>query len=90
MMTEQMRKRLGPGHEELAAKLIPQWPPGCRRLTPGDNYLESLVKPNVESVFGDIQSINETEVVMMDGTRHELDVLVSTPYRFLRGSLLFC
>lgn len=29
MMTEQMRKRLGPGHDELAAKLIPQWPPGA-------------------------------------------------------------
>ena len=77
LMTEQMKRRLGPGGAGLSAKLIPQWPPGCRRLTPGDRYLESLVEPNVEPVFGDIQQIDETGVVMMDGTRHEVDVLVS-------------
>lgn len=76
MMTEQMKLRLGPGQEELAAKLIPQWPPGCRRLTPGDQYLESLVMDNVKPVFGDIAEIDETSVVTMEGTRHEVDVLV--------------
>ncbi|KIW77772.1 hypothetical protein Z517_07605 [Fonsecaea pedrosoi CBS 271.37] len=76
MMTQQMKARIGPGHDELVAKLIPQWPPGCRRLTPGDRYLESLVESNVEPVFGDILRLDDTAVVMMDGTRHEVDVLV--------------
>ncbi|KAH0841227.1 4-hydroxyacetophenone monooxygenase [Fonsecaea pedrosoi] len=76
MMTQQMKARIGPGHDELGAKLIPQWPPGCRRLTPGDRYLESLVESNVEPVFGDILRLDDTAVVMMDGTRHEVDVLV--------------
>ncbi|KIV95334.1 hypothetical protein PV10_03003 [Exophiala mesophila] len=76
MMIQQMKARLGPGHEELAAKLIPQWPPGCRRLTPGDQYLESLVKDNVKPVFDEIAEIDKTAVVTTDGTRHEVDVLV--------------
>ncbi|KAF7554982.1 hypothetical protein G7Z17_g2508 [Cylindrodendrum hubeiense] len=75
-MTEQMKRRIGEENAELAEKLIPSWPPGCRRLTPGDQYLESLVKPNVETVFGSIQKIDDKSVFMADGSRHELDVLV--------------
>jgi hypothetical protein len=51
VMVDQMKGRIGPGHEELKAKLIPNWAPGCRRITPGDAYLETLVRPNVECVF---------------------------------------
>lgn len=45
-MVKEMNRRIGPGHEELKSKLIPSWPPGCRRITPGDGYLEALVKPS--------------------------------------------
>lgn len=45
-MVEEMNRRIGPGHEELKSRLIPSWPPGCRRITPGDGYLEALVKPS--------------------------------------------
>jgi hypothetical protein len=76
-MTKQMRDRIGRGHDELASKLIPAWPPGCRRLTPGDGYLEALTKDNVIPVFGSIKEIKETSVVMEDGTEHDVDVLVS-------------
>jgi hypothetical protein len=77
-MTEQMKKRLGAGlGEELASKLIPTWPPGCRRLTPGDGYLEALVQPNVTPIFSEIKQINETSIVMQDGSKHEIDILVS-------------
>lgn len=48
LMREEMHRRIGPGHEELKEKLIPSWPPGCRRITPGDGYLEALVKPSKE------------------------------------------
>ncbi len=41
---DEMRRRIGPEHEELKAKLIPTWPPGCRRITPGDGYLQALVQ----------------------------------------------
>lgn len=45
-MLQEMHRRIGPGHEELKEKLIPSWPPGCRRITPGDRYLEALVAPS--------------------------------------------
>ena len=30
-MKAEMERRIGPGHDELKKKLIPQWSPGCRR-----------------------------------------------------------
>lgn len=78
MMTEVMEERIGasPGHEHLKKRLIPTWAPGCRRLTPGDGYLESLVQPNVTPVFGEIVSIDATGLTMDDGMHHEVDVIV--------------
>jgi len=32
---------------EIYEQLLPSFPPGCRRLTPGPGYLEALVEPNV-------------------------------------------
>ncbi|KPM46513.1 putative sterigmatocystin biosynthesis monooxygenase stcW [Neonectria ditissima] len=75
-MREQMKKRIGEENSELAEKLIPTWPPGCRRLTPGDRYLESLVQDNAEPIFGSIKKIDESAILMEDGTRYELDVLI--------------
>lgn len=46
---EAMSRRLA-GDEELLAKLIPDFPPNCRRLTPGPGYLEALRAPNVTFV----------------------------------------
>jgi hypothetical protein len=46
LMKAEMYRRIGPGHEELKQKLVPSWPPGCRRITPGDGYLEALVQPS--------------------------------------------
>lgn len=43
---ESMRQRLN-GDEELMARLTPEFPPNCRRLTPGPGYLEALKAPNV-------------------------------------------
>ncbi|KAH0831570.1 putative sterigmatocystin biosynthesis monooxygenase stcW [Fonsecaea pedrosoi] len=75
-MVQQMKDRMGPGNEELKAKIIPQWAPGCRRITPGDGYLETLVQPHVEPIFGEIHRLTETAVQMVDGTLHDVDVLV--------------
>lgn len=43
---EAMRNRLA-GDEELLKKLLPDFPPNCRRLTPGPGYLEALRAPNL-------------------------------------------
>lgn len=65
-----MRERLG-HDEELCAKLIPSWHLGCRRLSPGDGYLEALRADNAEVVFGEVDEINERGI----GDR-EYDVIV--------------
>jgi hypothetical protein len=33
IITEDMLRKIGPGHDELKKKLIPTWSPGCRRMT---------------------------------------------------------
>jgi cation diffusion facilitator CzcD-associated flavoprotein CzcO len=71
---ESMRQRLG-DREDLKEKIIPSWSPGCRRLTPGENYLESLTLPNVEVVWGEIDRISEAGLVTESGRQVEVDIL---------------
>ena len=60
----------------LEEKLIPDWSLGCRRLTPGVNYLESLTKPNVSVVYGEIKEITEKGCLCDDGNEYAVDVLI--------------
>ncbi|KAF2169441.1 hypothetical protein M409DRAFT_20660 [Zasmidium cellare ATCC 36951] len=57
----QMKTRLGE-RDDLKELMIPTWSPGCRRLTPGEGYLEALGKENVEVVWGEIEKSQEIEV----------------------------
>ena len=75
MMKAEMIRRIGPGHEELKEKLIPKWSPGCRRLTPGDGYLEALVKPNVTTVHEEIEKIVPEGLVDASGKLHKVDII---------------
>ncbi len=72
---EQMETKLK-GVDWLKEKLIPQWGPGCRRLTPGIGYLETLAKPNVKVVFGEIESITENGCKCDDGVEYAVEVLI--------------
>lgn len=74
-MRTEMEKRLGE-NMDLKKKLIPSWPVGCRRLTPGDGYLEALVEPNVECHFQEIASITATGLTLQDGAHQEVDIIV--------------
>lgn len=76
LMRAEMERRIGAGHEELKKRLIPLWPPGCRRITPGDGYLEALVKPNVTTVHKEIAKVVPEGLVDEDGTLHRVDILV--------------
>ncbi|CAK4031912.1 FAD NAD(P)-binding domain-containing [Lecanosticta acicola] len=73
-MVQQMKEKLQ--DESLAAKLIPEWAVGCRRLTPGVGYLESLTKPNVTTIYGEIERITERGCVCDDGKEYPIDVLI--------------
>ncbi|KAK4941427.1 hypothetical protein LTR10_018696 [Elasticomyces elasticus] len=73
-MIEQMKQKLN--DKFLEEKLIPDWSLGCRRLTPGVNYLETLTKPNVSVVYGEIKEITEKGCLCDDGNEYAVDVLI--------------
>ncbi|PVI02171.1 FAD/NAD(P)-binding domain-containing protein [Periconia macrospinosa] len=63
-------------NEYLEKRLIPDWHVGCRRLTPGVGYLESLGKENVEVVYGEINEITERGCLCDNGQEYPVDVLI--------------
>jgi cation diffusion facilitator CzcD-associated flavoprotein CzcO len=73
-MLDQMKLKLA--DKFLEEKLIPSWSLGCRRLTPGVGYLESLTKPNVSVVYGEIEEITERGCICDDGKEYPVDVLI--------------
>lgn len=75
-MRKEMHRRIGPGHNDLKDKLIPSWSPGCRRITPGDGYLEALTQPNVTTVHEEIEKIVPEGLVDAKGDLHKVDILV--------------
>lgn len=71
-----MRNRLH-NDEALMTKLIPSYQPWCRRLTPGDEYLEALQVSNAALVDDPITEITKTGIVTNSVHElHDLDVLV--------------
>ncbi|USP76269.1 hypothetical protein yc1106_03543 [Curvularia clavata] len=60
----------------LEQRLVPNWRVGCRRLTPGVGYLEALGKPNVQTVYGEINEITERGCLCDDGNEYPVDVLI--------------
>lgn len=58
MFGDIMKQKLG-GDTELAKKLMPDFPVGCRRITPGDGYLEALTADNVTARFDPIVRFTE-------------------------------
>ncbi|OQE13287.1 hypothetical protein PENFLA_c051G04100 [Penicillium flavigenum] len=73
-MKEQMKQKIN--NDELANKLIPDFALGCRRLTPGINYLESLSLPNVTPIYGEITQVTPAGCVTEPGVETDLDVLI--------------
>lgn len=57
-----MKQKLG-DDDELAQKLIPSFPIGCRRITPGYGYLDALKADNVTACFDPIKSFTRRGIV---------------------------
>lgn len=65
------------GHPSLTKALLPTFPFGCRRPTPGTGYLEALTDPKVETVTGTkITDITTDGLVLEDGRLYPVDVIV--------------
>ncbi|KAL1406730.1 hypothetical protein Q8F55_006134 [Vanrija albida] len=71
----QMRRRLAP-RPEIADALLPGYPIGCRRITPGPGYLDSLTKDNVTFVTDDLECFTERGLRTVTGEEYELDAII--------------
>jgi cation diffusion facilitator CzcD-associated flavoprotein CzcO len=76
VITKEMHRRMGPGHDELKKFIIPDFSPGCRRISPGDGFLEALVQDNVTPVFSGIKRVVPEGIETEDGQVHEVDRIV--------------
>lgn len=71
MMREQLSH-----NEKLSGHLIPGFALGCRRMTPGSGYLQSLIKDNVDVVTSGAVKFTENGVVDEAGNEHTVDVII--------------
>jgi cation diffusion facilitator CzcD-associated flavoprotein CzcO len=76
VITKEMQRRMGPGHEKLKEFISPKWSVGCRRISPGDGFLEALVQDNVTPVFDGIERVVPEGIKTRDGKIHKLDAIV--------------
>ncbi|KAH8989211.1 hypothetical protein EDB86DRAFT_2944580 [Lactarius hatsudake] len=67
-------KKMAP--EKYHANLIPQFPPGCKRLIVDPGYLKCLHRPNVTLTFDAIDRILPRGVQLKTGEVVPLDVLI--------------
>lgn len=64
------------GDERLRRALIPEFSIGCRRLTPGIGYLESLTAENVTVVTDGISQVTETGLVTSTGETIAVEAII--------------
>ncbi|KAI0124580.1 FAD/NAD(P)-binding domain-containing protein [Hypoxylon sp. NC0597] len=71
---ELIKKRLAK-RPDLVDKVIPDFSPHCRRLTPGPNYFEAITEDNVEYIQTPIKRFTETGIETTDGKHREVDAI---------------
>ena len=60
-ITELMLKRVG-GDEDFLSKILPDYAPGCKRLTPAPGYLEALTNSKVDYITNGVLRTGSLEV----------------------------
>ncbi|KAI2780749.1 FAD/NAD(P)-binding domain-containing protein [Daldinia loculata] len=74
-VVEYMKAVLG-GDERLCEALIPQFPLGCRRITPAPGYLEALRAPNIEVITEGIAAVVPEGIQLESGEVIKLDAII--------------
>lgn len=74
-VTNSMRQQLKT-NPDLADHMVPRFALGCRRMTPGSDYLSSLCRDNVQVVRNSVTSVTKDGVVDGNGEEHKVDVIV--------------
>ena len=67
------RKIADPG---LRAKLLPDYPLGCKRTLVSDDWLPALARDGVDVVTEPIRELSSSAVVTSDGREHPADALI--------------
>ncbi|KPI36940.1 putative sterigmatocystin biosynthesis monooxygenase stcW [Cyphellophora attinorum] len=60
----------------LISRIIPDFNPNCRRLTPGPGYLEALTEPNVTFIQDPISHFTEAGIVTTTGEHRLVDAVL--------------
>jgi cation diffusion facilitator CzcD-associated flavoprotein CzcO len=60
----------------LRAKLTPDYTIGCKRILISNDYLPSLMQPNVELVTEGIAEVRERSIVSRDGIERTVDAII--------------
>jgi len=64
-------------HDPVLVKdLIPDFALGCRRMTPGSNYLKSLRSSNVEVIAQSAQEFTKDGIIDASGNEIKVDVII--------------
>lgn len=73
---KEMQRKLE-GRPDLVEHLMPKnFGVGCRRPTPGNGFLESLVHPKTTTLKENLREITPTGFVSADGTQYDCDVII--------------
>ncbi len=74
---------------ELRAKLTPRYRFGCKRPILSNSYYAALARDNADVVTDPIARVDASAVITGDGTRHEVDTIISAiGYRYRRSLLV--
>jgi cation diffusion facilitator CzcD-associated flavoprotein CzcO len=60
----------------LRAKLVPDYPIGCKRILFSNDWYPALARDHVDVVTDAVVGVDATGVVTGDGTHHDADVLI--------------
>jgi cation diffusion facilitator CzcD-associated flavoprotein CzcO len=71
-----MKERLAQ-NPSLFERMLPDFQPWCRRLTPGDDYLVAIQQPNAKLVDSTIETITSTGLRMADGETEDVDIIIT-------------
>jgi cation diffusion facilitator CzcD-associated flavoprotein CzcO len=62
--------------QRLIEALVPNFPYGCRRITPAVGYLESLAKGNVQVITDGIAQIQPDGLTTVTGEHTKVDAII--------------
>ena len=62
--------------DKLKKKLIPDYPIGCKRIIPTNDYYPAICRDNVCLETSLIDKIEGNQIITKDGSHHEVDVII--------------